>query len=261
MKQHCKPVFFLLAILLCIQYSAVAQYARFVKSGTIHFEKKVNVLARMKKKIGNGDTWGQKIYDEYKKTKPPIQTVQQELLFSNDRALYRNVATEDADNVSSFVRDPAISIKQQTLTDFGKSAFISEKKLFEETFLVTDSIRPIKWKITSETRDIAGYRCRRANGLVMDSIYVVAFYTDQIAVSGGPESFCGLPGMILGLALPYEHTTWFATKVTDEQMPPEKLVINSKKERIQRKQLFERLKKSFADWGNYANDLLVIMML
>jgi GLPGLI family protein len=47
----------------------------------------------------------------------------------------------------------------------------------------------------------------------MDSIYVVAFYSDQIVVRGGPESFWGLPGMIMGVVLPHEYTTWYATKV------------------------------------------------
>jgi GLPGLI family protein len=31
----------------------------------------------------------------------------------------------------------------------------------------------------------------------MDSVFIVAFYTDQIVTSGGPESFNELPGMIL----------------------------------------------------------------
>ncbi len=55
-----------------------------------------------------------------------------------------------------------------------------------------DSTRKITWKITDEMREIAGFSCRRANAIMLDSIYVVAFYTDQIPVSGGPESFSGL---------------------------------------------------------------------
>ena len=92
---------------------------------------------------------------------------------------------------------------------------MSQKTVFEQTFLVEDTLRRIKWKITDETRPIAGFNCRRANALIMDSICVVAFYTDEILTTGGPESFSGLPGMILGIALPHEHITWFATKVED----------------------------------------------
>jgi GLPGLI family protein len=85
-------------------------------------------------------------------------------------------------------------------------------------YLITDSIRKIHWKITSEIKMIAGFSCRRANAIIMDSVYVVAFYTDEIIPRGGPESFTGLPGMILGIALPYDHTTWFATRVSLKQV-------------------------------------------
>ena len=44
----------------------------------------------------------------------------------------------------------------------------------------------IKWKFTDEYRNILGYDCRRVNGIMQDSVYIVAFYTPQIPVSGGP---------------------------------------------------------------------------
>src|SRR5690606_25478053 len=91
-----------------------------------------------------------------------------------------------------------------------------QKQVYEETFLISDSLRKIKWKITDEIREIAGYQCRRANGLMMDSIYVVAFYTDMIPVNIRPKSVSGLPGMILGGALAYENKTWFANKVSEK---------------------------------------------
>ncbi|MFD2144973.1 GLPGLI family protein [Mucilaginibacter antarcticus] len=95
-----------------------------------------------------------------------------------------------------------------------------QKEYAEKTLLVKDTIRKIKWKLTDETQVVAGYPCRRANGLMLDSIYVVAFYTDDIHVSGGPESFNGLPGMILKLALPHDNVSWVATKVTEMPADP-----------------------------------------
>jgi GLPGLI family protein len=52
-----------------------------------------------------------------------------------------------------------------------------------------------------------------SNGLTLDSIYVVAFYTDKISVSGGPESFGCLSGMILQVAFTHENVSLIATKV------------------------------------------------
>ena len=99
------------------------------------------------------------------------------------------------------------------------------KQAFEKSFLVKDSIKKIKWKLTDETREIAGYQCHRANALFFDSIYVVAFYTDEILTKGGPESFNGLPGMILGIAIPHQHITIFATKVTGFDTHPDKWTL------------------------------------
>jgi len=109
---------------------------------------------------------------------------------------------------------------------------VSQKSVYEDTYLISDCIRSIQWRITNETREIAGYLCRRAKALVLDSIYVVAFYTDQKPVSDGPESFTGLPGMILGLALPNENVTYFATKIEDRPVSDKELEIPQKGSRL-----------------------------
>ena len=63
----------------------------------------------------------------------------------------------------------------------------------------------------------------------MDSVYVIAFYTDQITTTGGPESFNGLPGMILGVAIPRINTTWFATKLELVEVKPQDLIAPIKR--------------------------------
>lgn len=97
--------------------------------------------------------------------------------------------------------------------------FVTGKKLIKKfvlgkTYVLSgDSVPSIQWKLTNEKKEIAGYTCRRANGLLFDSIYVVGFFSEQFSIQSGPESFRGLPGMILGISLPSEHISWFATKV------------------------------------------------
>ena len=134
----------------------------------------------------------------------------------------------------------------------------TEKRIFEQTFLLKDSVRKIKWKITDEVRDIAGYSCRRANGLMMDSIYVVAFFAPQIPIQGAPESFSGLPGMILEVALPHENLIWRATKVTETSIAEEKLLPPKKGKVVNNKQLYETLREVFKDRGDdtYVNMIM-----
>lgn len=83
----------------------------------------------------------------------------------------------------------------------------------DEKYIISDSLNNITWRFTDEYRDIAGFECRRVNGSTPDSLYLVAFYTDQIPVSAGPALTNGLPGMILGLAIPEMHIQYWATKV------------------------------------------------
>src|SRR5690606_3960286 len=87
-------------------------------------------------------------------------------------------------------------------TDFKADRVAASKKVFEEKFLINDSIRTLRWKILDEVRTIANYKCRKAVARICDSVYVVAFYTEDILTSGGPEMFAGLPGMILEIAIP-----------------------------------------------------------
>ena len=121
--------------------------------------------------------------------------------------------------------------------------------MFESTFLLQDSSRHVPWKFSNDHRDIAGFDCRKASAVIMDSLFVVAFYTDQIITPGGPESFCGLPGMILGLAIPRLHTTWFATKVELVPVTAPQLSAPQKGKKVTGQQLAQQLEKSMKDWG------------
>ncbi|GGH09093.1 GLPGLI family protein [Sphingobacterium alkalisoli] len=89
----------------------------------------------------------------------------------------------------------------------------------DEKYMLSDSLSPITWRFTDEYRTIAGYECRRVNGATPDSLYLIAYYTDQIPVSAGPALSHGLPGMIMGLVIPEMHIHYWATKVTYSNEP------------------------------------------
>jgi len=128
---------------------------------------------------------------------------------------------------------------------------VAEKIIRGDQFLLKDSIRKITWRLTDETQEVAGYTCRRANGIMLDSIYVVAFYTDKIWMSSGPESFSGLPGMILKVALPHLNVTWTATNISSETVPPATIAPPKKGDIVNSKQLAEKLKVASKNWGNW----------
>lgn len=118
--------------------------------------------------------------------------------------------------------------------------------------MVEDSLRNAAWKITNDFRQIAGFNCRRATTIIMDSIFVVAFYTDEIMIPGGPESFNGLPGMILGLVINRLHTTWYATKVKGTGVDDKDIAPPKSGRKTDNKKLLEILKSSMKVWGDDA---------
>lgn len=83
----------------------------------------------------------------------------------------------------------------------------------DDKYIITDTLNQITWRFSEEYRNIAGYECRRVNGSTKDSLYLIAFYTDEIPLAAGPALTYGLPGMILGLVIPEMHLQYWATKV------------------------------------------------
>jgi GLPGLI family protein len=235
-----------------------AQQARFVTSGTIEFEKTVNMYAVIKSDIDEKEVFETMAFDAYKKNNPQFKKLKSTLTFGDNKSLYTPIVPEETSRKMGDVFAEQIN---NTFTDIKNHSTIIHKDIYGDEFLIKDTVRKIKWKITDETREIAGYTCRRANGLIMDSVYVVAFYTNKIPVSGGPESFTGLPGMILGVALPHENMTWFATKVTDMPVPATALAAPKKGTLTNRKQLYDTLKGVMKNWGKSGPYELKIFML
>jgi len=232
-----------------------AQDAKLITNGIIEYEKSVNTHALMKSNMAEPvDRLMQYNMDTYKARMPQFKKLQSFLSFSRAKTLYTPIPNSEVRNSMTDVieTNPLIDQGNTIYTDLSAGSSINQKQVFEETFLVKDNIRKIDWKITNETRDIAGYTCRRANAIIMDSIYVVAFYTGQIPVSGGPESFSGLPGMILGIALPHDNITWFATKVTASTVPPADLKPPVKGKVVNNKELRITLEQVLKPRGNYA---------
>jgi GLPGLI family protein len=235
---------------------AFGQNAHFTTSGTIEFEKTVNMFALIKKQVDlyKDETFLEQAYESYKKNQPQFKKLKSSLLFADNKTQF--LPAEADGNGNFFGNNAMVSQNNAVFTNLENQTFIDQKTVFEELFLVKDSTRKINWKITDETREIAGFVCRRANALILDSVYVVAFYTEKIPVSGGPESFTGLPGMILGVALPHENITWFATKVTEGFVDDKALIPPKKGKSVNNKELRRTLDGVMKNWGNWGQSYL-----
>ncbi len=175
----------------------------FMKSVKIEFEKTVYLHPWMK------ETWGEQHFNIFSS-----QLATQQIHYFNYTAnLQHSLYSISKTKKNEDNRFDTYTNTNSVFTDFVNNRVTAQKQFFDQTYFIQDSLLSIKWKITPDTRMIAGFECKKAIGILHDSIAVYAFYSDEILISGGPEQICGLPGMILGLGIPRLHTTWFATKV------------------------------------------------
>ncbi len=237
-----KKIFLSAIALLCFMAGTQAQ---FTTAGKIEFERRVNIYAQMAE-MENND-W----FEKLKSKIPKFSSTYFDLVFDTARSIYKpGKVVEENSLLKMFGGGPAM--ENVVYTDFNTQKVTANKKVYERKFLVLDTMRKMDWVIKDEIRTIANYKCRKAVGRICDSVYVVAFYTDDIVVNGGPEMFSGLPGMILEIAIPRLHTTWVAEKVELLQPAETDFVIPEKGKKTNEKELEETVRSSFKDWGKLA---------
>lgn len=237
-----KRFFSTLATVLAV----ITANAQFTTAGKIEYERKVNVYAQMEEASDDDNGWFARVKSQI----PKFQSLFFDLTFDTARSLYKP-GKEVENTFKGWGSGPAT--ENVVYTNYNTKRVTANKIIYEQKFLVQDSMRKIDWRLKDEIRTINNFKCRKAVGKICDSVYVVAFYTEDIIVSGGPEMFGGLPGMILELAIPRLHCTWVADKI--EVIPPKEadFVIPEKGKKVTEKELFETVKSSFKDWGKWAD--------
>ncbi len=175
----------------------------FIEKASIEFEVKTNV----KKTMGNS-SWAEML----KENMPQFKTGYYKFTFSNNKSIYQFDRWADGPKVPEWMRKD--DEQSHYFFDFGNQKLYQRKTVAGGDFLMEDSIPHINWRLTNESRDIAGFKCRKAAGIIMDSVYVFAFYTDEIVIPGGPCSVSGLPGMILAMTVPRLYVSFMATKIS-----------------------------------------------
>ena len=173
----------------------------FISKATIEYEVKSDI----KKTMGNNN-WDNMLKDKLPRFKTGIFN----LTFDNDKSIYQfdhwgppklpNNMLEGEDAEKDYF-------------NFATGKYVMQKNVEGSIVIIADSIPKLKWKLVNENREIAGFNCRKAYAVMLDSVYVFAFYTEEITLPGGPATFHGLPGTIMGITIPRLYTSWIATKV------------------------------------------------
>lgn len=230
---------------LCLLVITTQAQEKFIFEGRIEYERKIN-MHRQADFSEQGFDW----YKEFIKRSPVFHNSNFVLLFNKTQSIYQPMGEMPATELTWLLGPAKDNIVYNDLEKYERR---SHKSVFEKRYVVFDSLQAASWRITDEKRTIAGIECRKAVTIICDSVYVVAFYADEIAVSSGPESFGGLPGMILGLAIPRLHTTWFATKVNLAAPASKDFELKGRGQQTDSQKLKKTLEESLESWGKYAH--------
>lgn len=151
-------------------------------------------------------------------------------------SLFKSAVKELADSLSiDYIRKSVdnpvngkVVINTENLTT---AEFIPEVLYKNDKFLIWDQIlrntyifeinKKIKWNLISDTKIISGYKCLKAIGKYRNK-EITAWYTNEIAISEGPYTFKGLPGLILEVydSKNYFHFTMVGLKNIKKPIKP-----------------------------------------
>jgi GLPGLI family protein len=233
----------LLFFITALIFTTTSKAQQFIDKAVIEYEVNTNL-----KKTMSNDSWDEMMKENLSDLKISYFTY----TFADNKSIYKFNRWSPKTRIPKPEKDA--DEENTWYLDFTSGKMNMQKQIVGTNFLIVDSIPDIEWRITNEHREIAGYNCRKAVGKIMDDVYVFAFYTDDITISGGPCSINGLPGMILGVTIPRLYTSFIATKIdleinnTSDIKP-----ITAKKayDLIGLKSLIEEKTK---DWFSYGED-------
>lgn len=211
----------------------------YITNGKVVFERRTNLEKRFE---GMEDNRWMRNVDL---SKPQVDEF--ELIFNDSTSVFRPVLGENTMGMSAW-----LTMKNTTYQNLNEEVRKQEFSFFGTTVLLQDSLKKRIWRMTESKRDIAGYSCRQALWEANDSTRIYAWYAEELIPPVGPETFNGLPGVILGLAIEDGGVVYFAKSVevkrgqNIEEMAPQ----GKKKDWYTEQQLKDIINERFGQMGS-----------
>lgn len=183
------------------------------KEGIVIYERKQN----MHRNMG----------EEMRAMIPEFRVNKQMLIFVDQQSLYKALPEEEAPDPFNNRGGMTIKVggqKAETYIHFGENRKITASDFFGEAFLITDTIKKHDWTLVDETKIIAGFVCKKATTTTKtfrqamrivtsgkssdpastpapkpEETEVEAWYAIDLPSPAGPDTYTGLPGVIMKL--------------------------------------------------------------
>ena len=220
---------------LCLLIFCLPAFGQ-ISSGKITYERKTNLY----KKYKNDDV--QEWLGNENKNKVDVF----ELYFNDSMSVFKPQDSDIRDRMSWATTHNTV------YQNLNSNKRLSIKDLWGEKFYVEDTLWKRQWKITDSKRNIAGYNCRKAIWQANDTTRIYAWYAEELMPSTGPETFNGLPGVILGMATEDGGEIYFAKTVEVGPQPLTTLAPAKVKGKVyQTAEIKAKMEKDFGKnaWG------------
>lgn len=159
--------------------------------------------------------------DEAERMIPRTRTDKMEVLFGNNQSLRRSVEDETPEPTSfegngMMIRTFGGGADDVIYNNYAQGLQIDQREFGGKTYVITDSVKKLDWKLTGETKTILGYTCQKAvafrygkrsmmemnNGKMerkesADTSAITVWFTPSVPVPVAPEFQGQLPGLIL----------------------------------------------------------------
>jgi GLPGLI family protein len=181
------------------------------------------------------------------------------LIFNNSESIF----SEKKNMSSSFKRNNATPSVSQAMSFTGKlytnlhnGLQLHAKNISSDYFIIKSNINDINWKLTTEEKEINGYKCFKA--IVTDSIItmkgskkfeIIAWYAPALPYSFGPANYSGLPGLILELQT--DKVTFYAEKISFNRIDSNLILIPTNGKVLTREEFHELERKGFEKYKRF----------
>ncbi|HMO38936.1 MAG TPA: GLPGLI family protein [Saprospiraceae bacterium] len=232
-----KELFVLFMLSVC--YLGLEQ----LQEGAITYEMKVN----MHRRLPNQDM---------KNMIPEYQTSQTRLFFNANESFYKNANDEEDDlEISGGSGGMTFRIKRpisEIYRHFDNGQKLEQREFMGKKYLIEGEIKQTPWKVTGEMEEIAGYNCMKATHA--DSVgtfarNIVAWFTPDIPVPAGPDSFGSLPGMILKVDINEGEMVYTAINISNKKPGKNDLKAPSGGKKVTEEEFRELMREQMKQMG------------
>lgn len=228
-RVHLKKAFEMNKLFAAIALFCVSTSGAQMKEGHVVYERTFQLPARI---FANNPELADRL--------PRSRTDQFELLFGNSKCLWQYLPDMNAEGDGNTVAGGGMVFRFAggangvSYCDLASGRRVDQRDIANRSFVVTDSLTKLDWKLSEETKTILNYTTHKAtasrfttrNQMIMengemkrqevpDTLTIVAWFTTDIPVAAGPGVYQGqLPGLILALEENNGQTVYQAVEVS-----------------------------------------------